>query len=166
MTDKEFEKFKDHKGQTISDMPKWKKRFAIKNRELYKNNKVFIDSWIRKYDVLNLPLLYKKLEWNCGDIKDIKETIIQFRQSGIRIKRMNYFPALVAINNTPIIYDNELKSFRRITPREAANLQSFNKDYDFTDDPLVYKQLGNAVNVEIIRRLAKKLFAFEKRGNQ
>ena len=78
---------------------------------------------------------------------------------------MNYFPALVAINNTPIIYDYELKSFRKITPREAANLQSFNKNYDFTDDPFVYKQLGNAVNVEIIRRLAKKLFAFEKKGN-
>ncbi len=165
MTDKEFEKFKDHKGQLVSEMPEWKKRFAIKNRELYKNNKEFIDSWIKKYDVLNLPLLYKKLEWNCGDIRDIKETIIQFRQSGIRIKKMNYFPALVAINNTPIIYDYELKSFRKITPREAANLQSFNKDYDFTDDPFVYKQLGNAVNVEIIRRLAKKLFAFEKRGN-
>lgn len=165
MTDKEYERFKDHKGKTIANLPKWKKRFAIKNRELYINNKKFIDSWIKKYDVLNLPLLYKKLEWNCGDIKDIKETIIQFRQSGIRIKRMNYFPALVAINNTPIIYDYELKSFRRITPREAANLQSFNKNYDFTDDPLVYKQLGNAVNVEIIKRLAKKLFAFEKRGN-
>lgn len=165
MTDKEFENFKDHNGQLISEMPSWKQRFVLKNRELYKNNRHFIDKWIEKYDVLNLPLLYKKLEWNCGDTKDLKETIIQFRQSGVRIKKMNYFPALVAINNTPIIYDYDLKSFRRITPREAANLQSFNKNYDFTDDPLVYKQLGNAVNVEIIRRLAKKLFAFEKRGN-
>lgn len=166
MSDKEFENFKDHKGQILSEMPAWKQRFVLKNRELYKDNKDFIDSWIQKYDVLHLPLLYKKLEWNCGDTKDLKETIIQFRQSGIRIKKMNYFPALVAINNTPIIYDYELESFRKITPREAANLQSFNKEYDFTDDPLVYKQLGNAVNVEIIRRLAKKLFAFEKRGNR
>lgn len=141
------------------------KRFVLKNRKLYKDNKEFIDSWIVKHNVLNLPLLYKKLEWNCGEIRDIRETIIQFRQSGIRIKKMNYFPALVAINNTPIIFDYELESFRKITPREAANLQSFNDDYDFTDDPLVYKQLGNAVNVEIIRRLAKKLFAFEKRGD-
>ncbi len=166
MTDKQFNVFKDHKGQLVSEMPSWKKRFVLKNRELYLNNKEFIDKWIEKYNVLELPLLYKKLEWNCGDTKDIKETIIQFRQSGIRIKKMNYFPALVAINNTPIIYDYELDSFRKITPKEAANLQSFNADYDFTDDPLVYKQLGNAVNVEIIRRLAKKLFSFEKRGKQ
>lgn len=164
MSDEEFENFIDHKGQLISEMPSWKQKFALKNRELYKNNKDFIDNWMKKYDVLNLPLLYKKLEWNCGDTKDLRDTIIQFRQSGIRIKKMNYFPALVAINNTPIIYDYDLNSFRRITPREAANLQSFNKDYDFTDDPLVYKQLGNAVNVEIIRRLAKQLFTFEKRG--
>lgn len=164
MTDKQFNEFKDHKGQLVSEMPSWKKRFVLKNRELYLNNKEFIDKWIKKYNVLELPLLYKKLEWNCGDTKDIKETIIQFRQSGIRIKKMNYFPALVAINNTPIIYDYELDSFRKITPKEAANLQSFDADYDFTDDPLVYKQLGNAVNVEIIRRLAKKLFSFEKRG--
>ena len=164
MTDKQFNEFKDHKGQLVSEMPSWKKRFVLKNRELYLNNKEFIDKWIKKYNVLELPLLYKKLEWNCGDTKDIKKTIIQFRQSGIRIKKANYFPALVAINNTPIIYDYELESFRKITPKEAANLQSFNSDYDFTDDPLVYKQLGNAVNVEIIRRLAKKLFSFEKRG--
>ncbi len=76
---------------------------------------------------------------------------------------MNYFPALVAINNTPIIYDYKMRSYRRITPREAANLQSFDKKYCFTKDSIVYKQLGNAVNVEIIYRLAKKLFSFAKR---
>lgn len=164
MSEESFKKFVDHKGQTIIKMPKWKQRFVQQNREFYKRHKKFIDAWIRKYDVLNLPLLYQKLEWNCGDEKDLKETIIQFRQSGIRIKRMNYFPALVAINNTPIIYDYEIKCFRRITPREAANLQSFNSDFDFTNDPMVYKQLGNAVNVEIIYRLAKKLFSFAKRS--
>ena len=165
LTDEEFEKFVDHKGQLISEMPSWKQRFAFKNRELYKNNKNFIDRWIEKHNVLQLPLLYKKLEWNCGDIKDIKNTIIQLRQSGIRVKKMNYFPALVAINNTPIIYDYDLQSFRRITPREAANLQSFDENYNFTDDLHVYKQLGNAVNVEIIRRLAKKLISFERKNN-
>ena len=75
---------------------------------------------------------------------------------------MNYFPALVAINNTPIIYDYNFEAFRRITPREAANLQSFNDDYILTNDSSFYKQIGNAVNVEIIRRLAKKLINFSK----
>ena len=166
LSDKQYEEFSDHKGQTVSEMPEWKQRFVRKNREFYLKHKVFIDKWVDKYDVLSLPLLYQKLEWNCGSQRDLKETIIQFRQSGIRIKNMNYFPALVAINNTPIIFDYELNSFRRITPREAANLQSFKKNYNLDDDPAIYKQLGNAVNVEIIKRLAKKLFDFERRGNK
>lgn len=163
LTDEEFKNFKDHKGQTVSEMYKWKQRFVNKNREFYIKHKNFIDKWIEKYNVLHLPLLYKKLEWNCGDERDLKETIIQFRQSGIRVKKMNYFPALVAINNTPIIYDYNLERFRRITPREAANLQSFKDDYNLSNNTSIYKQLGNAVNVEIIRRLATKLFDFEKR---
>ena len=166
LTDKEFEKFVDHKGQTVSDMPYWKQRFVRKNRAFYLKHKCFIDSWIAKHNVLNLPLLYQKLEWNCGSQRNLKETIIQFRQSGIRIKKMNYFPALVAINNTPIIFDYDLNNFRKITPREAANLQSFKQDYNLDNNPLIYKQLGNAVNVEIIRRVAKRLFGFEKRGNK
>ena len=163
MDDEEFKNFKDHKGNTLADMPKWKQRFVRNNREFYLKHKKFIDDWIEKYNVLSLPFVYKKLEWNCGNERDIKNTIIQFRQSGIRIKKINYFPALVAINNTPIIYDEVMNDFRKITPREAANLQSFNKDYDLSDNPQIYKQLGNAVNVEIIRRLAKKLFTFQKR---
>lgn len=164
LNDKEFEKFVDHKGQRVFEMPEWKQKFALKNRSFYLKHKKFIDSWIEKNHVLDLPLGYKKLEWNCGSVKDIKETIIQFRQSGIRVKKLNYFPALVAINNTPIIYDHQMKSFRRITPREAANLQSFKDDYDMSNEIEIYKQLGNAVNVKIISILAKKLFSFGMRG--
>lgn len=164
MSDKQFSNFRDHKGQKYSEMPQWKQRFVLKNRNFYLKHKAFIDAWIKQYKVLNLPLVYKKLEWNCGDVRNIKETIIQFRQSGIRIKRLNYFPALVAINNTPIIYDYQMEDFRKITPREAANLQSFRDNYNMDDDPEIYKQLGNAVNVKIIKVLAKKLFGFEMRG--
>ena len=166
LSDNQFKHFVDHKGQTIFDMPAWKQRFVKKNRDFYKKHKEFIDVWMKKHKVLNLPLLYQKLEWNCGDERDIKETIIQFRQSGIRVKKMNYFPALVAINNTPIVFDKDFDTFRKITPREAANLQSFNKNFKLGNNQLIYKQLGNAVNVEIIRRLAKKLFGFEKKGKR
>jgi DNA (cytosine-5)-methyltransferase 1 len=162
LSDKAFETFVDYKGQSIDEMFEWKKRFVRKNRAFYKKHKTFIDDWIKKYDVLNLPMVYKKFEWNCGKNRDIKNTIIQFRQSGIRVKRLNYFPALVAINNTPVIYDDEFNDFRMITPREAANLQSFKEDYDFNGNPQIYKQLGNAVNVEIVKILAEKLFSFAK----
>ena len=151
----------------IKEMPGWKQNYVMKNRQLYLNNKEFIDSWIEKYDMLNRIKLYQKFEWNCGeDCKSIKDTIIQVRQSGIRAKRPNYYPSLVAMVNTPIIWDSKNKYFRKITPREAANLQSFDKNYKFTGtDKEIYRQLGNSVNVSILKKLTKKLFSFEKVEN-
>lgn len=149
---------------TISEMPKWKQHFIHKNREFYVKYKTVIDNWIIKYDMLKKPLIYKKFEWNCGDdknIKDYKNTIIQFRQSGIRVKINNYFPTLVAINNTPIIFDKKNNILRKISPREAANLQSFDKDFKLPNNQTtIYKQLGNAVNVDIIERVFDKLCGF------
>lgn len=159
LSDEEYNDFIDHKGKKISEMPKWKQRFVEKNRSFYKKYKEQLDLWIVKYNVQSLPLGMRKLEWNCGTNKDLKQTIIQFRQSGVRIKKNNYFPALVAINNTPIVYDEKKNKYRKITPREAANLQSFKEKFKLDNNPYIYKQLGNAVNVEIIRKLAEKLFS-------
>ena len=147
-------------------MPSWKQRFVRKNRELYLENKEFIDGWIERYDMFNRIKLYKKFEWNCGtDVIDIKDGLIQIRQSGIRVKRPTYYPSLVAMVNTPIIWDNAKQHYRRITPREAANLQSFHKRYKFTgSDKTIYRQLGNSVNVRILKILAKNLFALAKKG--
>lgn len=146
----------------IGKMPEWKIRFITKNRDFYLKHKKQIDKWIVKHDMLNNPKVYKKFEWNCNleDIFDYKDTIIQFRQSGIRVKPNNYFPTLVAINNTPIIYDNYNKILRKISPREAANLQNFDKNYKLPSDQATYKFLGNAVNVKIVEKVFEKLISF------
>ena len=79
--------------------------------------------------MLNRIKLFKKFEWNCGaDVSDIHDCLIQIRQSGIRAKRPTFYPSLVAIVNTPIIWDRKKNHFRKLTPREAANLQSFMAD--------------------------------------
>lgn len=142
------------------EMPRWKKRFVDKNREFYLAHKEFIDSWIGRYDMFNRIKLYQKFEWNCGeDVKNMHDGIIQIRQSGIRIKRSTYFPSLVAIVNTPIIWDNQMNAYRHITPREAANLQKFDQRYKFLGtDKQIYRQLGNSVNVRILKILCKGLF--------
>ena len=155
------------KSLKYDDMPDWKKRFVDKNREFYLEHKEFINQWIKKYDMLSRIKLYQKFEWNCGeDINNMHDAIIQIRQSGIRVKRTTYFPSLVAIVNTPIIWDNKMKAYRHITPREAANLQKFDQRYKFTgSDKQIYRQLGNSVNVRILKILGKNLFELQHKGN-
>lgn len=153
-------------AQGYDDMPSWKQKFLRHNRKLYLDNRAFIDDWIRKYDMLNRIKLYKKFEWNCGtDVTDIHDCLIQIRQSGIRAKRPTFYPSLVAIVNTPIIWDKNKNHFRKLTPREAANLQSFHAGFKFQGtDATQYKQLGNSVNVRVLKILGESLFALANDG--
>lgn len=153
-------------SQGYDDMPSWKQKFLRHNRKLYLDNRAFIDDWVKKYDMLSKIKLYKKFEWNCGtDVTDIHDCLIQIRQSGIRAKRPTFYPSLVAIVNTPIIWDKNKKHFRKITPREAANLQSFHGGFKFQGtDATQYKQLGNSVNVRILKILGESLFALANDG--
>ena len=144
------------KEYDISDLPDWKQDYIRKNRKLYLENKQFIDAWIEKYDVKNFKLRDKKFEWQAGaDYKTVWDTAIQLRQSGIRCKKTDYFPALVAMVQTPIIGRYK----RRLTPREAARLQSFPDEFILDEvDQHAYKQLGNSLNIKLIIYYAKQLF--------
>lgn len=152
--------------QGYADMPTWKQSFLRHNRQFYVKHKDYIDTWVDEYDMLGRSKLYKKFEWNCGtDVTDMHNCLIQIRQSGIRAKRPTFYPSLVAIANTPIIWDREKNHFRKLTPREAANLQSFRADYKFRGtDATIYRQLGNSVNVRILKILGKSLFNLAANG--
>lgn len=141
--------------------PAWKKEFVRKNREIYKNNKTFIDKWLKKWNnLLDFTPTERKFEWQCGEYcKSVWDGFIQFRPSGIRVKRPNVFPALVAMVQIPIIG----KVKRRLTPREAARLQSFPDTFIINkNDHQAYKQFGNAVNVKVIEYMANQLFSLKK----
>jgi DNA (cytosine-5)-methyltransferase 1 len=145
-----------NKNYDFSNLPKWKQNFIIKNRKLYEDNKEFIDFWLEKHNNLkDLKNSRRKFEWQAGDSeKEIWNLIFQFRPSGLRVKLGNHFPALVAITQTSILG----KRKRKLTPRETARLQSFPDDFKLHSvDSVAYKQLGNAVNVEVIRFLAEKI---------
>ena len=140
----------------LSMLPNWKKSICEKNRKLYANNKVFIDEWLTKYNYLNeFTPTERKFEWQAGDsISSIWDGIIQFRPSGVRVKRPNYFPALVAMVQIPIVG----KYKRRLTQREAARLQSFPDLFIINENEhQAYKQFGNAVSVQCVEFLAKQL---------
>ena len=104
---------------------------------------------------------YQKFEWQVGDEeRDIWEHMIQFRPSGIRVKRSNYIPALVAIAQIPIIGWQK----RRMTPKECARAQDFDVDGTkgnrfilASSDSVAYKQLGNAVNVKLTRLIMEEI---------
>ena len=153
-------------------LPAWKQDFIRKNRHLYANNKDFIDTWLEKWNVLGfteegertLPVSRTKYEWQAGPVSRTNwENLIQFRPSGIRVKRPNYFPALVAIAQIPMV--GWLK--RHLTPKECARLQNFDVDGKYGEkfilcekDSQAYKQLGNAVNVQIVYYIQERVDLF------
>ena len=144
-----YDSFKLDK-ESIKDLPQWKQDFIIKNIELYENNKSFIGSWEKKFNNLqDLQPTHRKFEWQMGtEYTSIYQGIIQFRPSGIRVKKPDFFPALVAMVHIPIIG----KYLRRLTPRECARLQSFPDTFQLsTNDKQAYKQLGNSLNVTVAK---------------
>ena len=154
------------------NLPKWKQDFIRKNRLLYSNNQHYIDSWLKKWNVLglndegerNIPVSRTKYEWQAGPTSRTNwENIFQFRPSGIRVKRGDYFPALGAMAQIPVV--GGLK--RHLTPKECARIQSFDVDGEFgkpfvlgDNDGQAYKQLGNAVNVNMIYEIQSRIDDF------
>ncbi len=142
-----------------SEFPDWKKEFVRKNKELYAENKDFIDRWyVANNRLKGIKKTHRKFEWQVNGIIDsVYDGVIQFRPSGVRVKLPTEFPALVAMVHVPIVG----KQKRYLTPREAARLQSFPEDFKIDQNiHLAYKQFGNAVNVKVIRTVFEQFVDF------
>jgi DNA (cytosine-5)-methyltransferase 1 len=132
------------------DMPDWKIDFLKKNSAFYVENKQAIDAWRSRHPQLkDMNTSFRKLEWQAQDLKSIWDGVVQFRPSGVRVKKADYLPALVAMNQTSIVGSKK----RTITVREAARLQAFPEDFTFGDQNPAksFKQLGNAVSVGTVK---------------
>jgi DNA (cytosine-5)-methyltransferase 1 len=136
--------------------PEWKRAFIRQNRALYRKHQSSIKPWFPK--IKQFPPSLQKLEWNClGEERDIWKYVIQFRASGVRVKRPTTSPSLVAMTTTqvPIVGWER----RYMTVRECARLQSMNDLKYLPNRTTAMAALGNAVNVKVARLVLEKLLA-------
>ncbi len=138
------------------NLPKWKINYINNNRAFYKKYQDIIDKVLPDIIDLNKES-WQKFEWTCGDLeKNIWSYYIQFRGSGIRIKKTDFFPSLVTVSTQiPIVG----KDKRYISIEEARYLQSFPENIKLpNNNTATFRALGNAVNITILKNICSHLF--------
>jgi DNA (cytosine-5)-methyltransferase 1 len=132
------------------------KSWIDKNRAFYNQHIGLLEPWLSESRTCAQWLgAVRKFEWQAGDLLEtdgMRTVLWTARGSGIRVKRPNYIPTLVAMSMIPI-YGPES---RKLTPRELLRLQSFPETFKY-DEKTIFKQVGNAVNVKMIEQCARFL---------
>lgn len=119
----------------------------------------------KKYLYENDKKCYPLLKENVTE----KKVIYQFRRVYVRANKTKMCPTLTANmgtggHNVPLILDNKDR-IRKLLPIECLLLQGFPKNFIIPKelcDSKIYKQAGNAVSVNVIKRVAEQIISAMK----
>ncbi|MHB8618481.1 MAG: DNA cytosine methyltransferase, partial [Chloroflexota bacterium] len=141
--------------------PTWKEAFIRQNREWYEQHKEHITTaWLE--ELRTFASSHRKLEWNCkGEERDLWKHVLQFRPSGLRVKRYTTSPSLVAMTDTQVPVLGPQRRF--LTRKEGLRLQGFPDDHKLPAwRERAFQALGNAVHVGVVELVVSALTATQQ----
>lgn len=151
-----LEQLPNYAREEVEVFRNWKIRFIDQNRVWWKEVSPDVPlMWRAK--LRTFPPSLRKLEWNAkGERKDLWSYVLQFRPSGLRVRRYKTCPALVAMTDTQIPILGPKRRF--ITRVEGKRLQGLDDDHHLpASRKNAFKALGNAVHARVVEMLAQRL---------
>ena len=153
---REFNLLPTYAQTRVKEFPRWKVQFIRANRTWLSTIRDDLPlGWVSGLQAF--PPSLRKLEWNCqGEERDLWKHILQFRPSGLRVKRYANSPSLVAMTSTQIpILGPERRHLSRV---EGLRLQGFPDAFNVpTSRVATFRALGNAVHVDVAYEVARRL---------
>lgn len=142
-------------ARVTNPFPRWKRTFIAQNRAFFEQHQQRLRGWLPK--IRDFAPSLQKLEWNCKTApRQLREHILQFRASGVRVKRSNWAPALVAMTTTqvPVITWEE----RYMTTEECSRLQGLGGlSLDGLATSRAFRAIGNAVSADLVELIGRSL---------
>ncbi|WP_431050487.1 DNA (cytosine-5-)-methyltransferase [Roseateles sp. L2-2] len=151
-----LEMLPNYAREPVDQFRQWKINYIEKNRSWWRRIEGLAPSgWLG--EISEMPPSLRKLEWNVKDgERDIWKYVLQFRPSGLRVKRYSSIPALVAMTTTQIPILGPERRF--LTKVEGLRLQGFPDDHLLSvSRARSFKALGNGVHVGIVKLIAERL---------